>query len=234
MARAAFVLLLPLLFLSISGDSSEYYIAPTNSPANISCPVHSCLTISQYANISSNHLTSNSVLYLLPGIHVIEQPIVFRGVHNLSIIGLHSFEAHIHAFFHSACHCSFDESIFNSTCSACGALQFWNVSDITIEGFRVTVESTTSNDTVGALSFADAHNISIANMTIHSNDSGCWFGISVITSHCINIYHSKLKGSKYGVIFSGAQNIIIDDVSVYNSDYYAVRIRNSSKIGLHS
>ena len=235
MARAVALLLLPFLFVStfpIFGGSSEYYITPSDSDVNISCPVHSCLTLSQYANISDNHLASHSVLYLLPGIHVIEQPIVFRDIHNLSIQGLQNYVTHAHAVFHFPCHC-FLEPVFNSKCYACAALQFRNVSDITIEGFSVTVKGTISSDTVGAMSFADAQNVNITNMATQfslSNNYGCLFGIAMIISQCIRIYHSQIEGGMYGMISGGAQNVIVANVTFHNSDNDAIRIRNSSTV----
>ena len=231
-------LLFPLLFISTSaafGGLSEYYITPTDSHVNASCRAHSCLTLSQYASISDNHSPSNSVLYFLPGIHLIERPIVFRDIHHLSMIGLHSDIAHAHTVFHFPCQCS--SKPHDSNCHFCAALQFWNVSDIIIKGINVVIEVTASNDTVGALSFEDAENISITNVTLkcsHSNisRSACVFGVSLNKSHRISIDHSEIEGNMYGVISGWVQNIIMNYVSVRNSENDAIRLKKSSMIAM--
>ena len=229
-------LLFPLLFISTSaafGGLSEYYITPTDSPVNASCPVQSCLTLRQYASNSDSHSASNSVLYILPGIHLIEQPIVFRDIHHLSMIGLHSDIAHVHTVFHFPCQCC--SKPYDSKCHFCAALQFRNASNIIIKGFNVIIEGTASNDTVGALSFEDAQNLNITNMTLqcshlNTSRSGCVFGISLRKSHCIHIKHSKIQGNMYGMISILAQNIVVNNVNIHNSENHAIRLKNSSMV----
>ena len=231
-------LVFPLLFISTSaafGGLSEYYITPTDSHVNASCPVQSCLTLSQYASNSDSHSASNSMLYFLPGIHLIERSIVFRDIHHLSMIGLHSDITHAHTVFHFPCQCC--SKPHDSKCHFCAALQFWNVSDIIIKGINVVIEVTASNDTVGALSFEDAENISITNVTLkcsHSNisRSACVFGVSLNKSHRISIDHSEIEGNMYGVISGWVQNIIMNYVSVRNSENDAIQLKKSSMIAM--
>ena len=60
---------LPLLFLFITCTGrTTYYVKST---PNTSCPVHLCLTLSEYAQQPHIYGTSNTTLLLLPGDHVL-------------------------------------------------------------------------------------------------------------------------------------------------------------------
>ena len=77
------ILILLWFFVSARSKSAEYYIASSTS-----CPMESCLTLSQFATNSSNHLDVNSsiVLLLQPGSHKLDLEIRFQTLDHVSLL----------------------------------------------------------------------------------------------------------------------------------------------------
>lgn len=77
------ILILVWLFVSAKSETAEYYIASSTS-----CAVEPCLTLSQFATNSSNHLDDNSniVLVFQPGSHKLDLEIRFRTIDHVSLL----------------------------------------------------------------------------------------------------------------------------------------------------
>ena len=85
------------LLITLS-KSEEYYVS---APNGTGCPVNKnivCHNLSYYVNQSEVFLTSNTVLTFLEGTHILEQdePVVVRGVSNLTLQGLGEMEDGFH------------------------------------------------------------------------------------------------------------------------------------------
>ena len=78
------------LFLTLFGLllSDVYHITPSASDP---CPTETCLTLSQFADNSTNFLNStNTTLIFLPGNHNLESQILFANVSNISMLTMSS------------------------------------------------------------------------------------------------------------------------------------------------
>ena len=79
-----------LVFFTVQyGEAIEYYVKPI-ATHNISCPLSQpCLNINQYTDPSNNYLElNNTVFTFLPGKHVMERPMEFSNVENITLQGM--------------------------------------------------------------------------------------------------------------------------------------------------
>ena len=85
LCMAKFIQPVLLMFFTVRCGAIEYYIKPAD---NVTCPPPSqtCLTINQYTDPSNNYLQQNNTVFtFLSGKHVMERPMEFNNVENISL-----------------------------------------------------------------------------------------------------------------------------------------------------
>jgi len=87
------VSLLPFLLLTtICSGHTTYYIKPTPSTP---CPIDPCFTLSEYALQPLHNLTSNTMLLLLPGDHMLSVNFTVEDVSTFEIWSFTSADRHV-------------------------------------------------------------------------------------------------------------------------------------------
>jgi len=113
---------LPLLFLFITcSGHTTYYVKST---PNTSCPVHLCLTLSEYAQQPHIYGTSNTTLLLLPGDHVLTVNFTVEDTTDFEICAKVSSHIENHAV--------------TVVCQGMVGLMFRNISQVALEGLTFT------------------------------------------------------------------------------------------------
>ena len=113
----ATLLLLLVLTITCSGYTT-HYVKPT---PDTTCPTEPCLTLSEYAQQPHQYLTSNTILLLLPGVHVLSV--------NFTVENVNSFEICVQLFSHIHNHPK-----SGVACKGLLGFTFRNVSTMVLEG----------------------------------------------------------------------------------------------------
>ena len=160
-----------LLLSTICSGHAIYYIKPT---PNTLCPEDPCFTLSEYAQQSPHHLTSNTTLLLLPGDHALSV--------NLTVENVSGFEV-----FSSA-----DSHATRIVCQALVGFSFRNISHLTMHG--LTISSCGMGTIIS--SFPTAYGVSIYSV-LDTRIADCSFQDSDGTA--LGVFHSSLdlRGSNH-------------------------------------
>ena len=76
--------LLALMVVTVT-SCRELFVCPTSTSCD--CPGVPCLTLEKYAEMSDMFITSNIVLKLLPGRHVLTNTFIVKNIENFTIEG---------------------------------------------------------------------------------------------------------------------------------------------------
>ena len=209
--------LLLLVIFTVRCWAIEYYVTPING-GNATCPLSQiCLTINQYTDPSNNYLRHNNTVFtFLPGKHVMERPMEFNNVENITLQALQNNNdtyPELVPRYYSTCKKEF--WFFNSTLSlGCSfAIKMKETVNVTISGLTII----TSFVNISGISIQNSTNIQILQNTIYSNDT-----VGIYISESVDIYIESLKtrNAAFGVIMVEVYSIMILK-SLFNESFYS-------------
>ena len=204
----------------IVGGTTEHYIRPSGSLDAFSCPSQ-CHTLGGFVNASDNPFDSNSVVYFLPGKHLVERPIILRDKYNISFKGFESGIVRPRLTARFPCQCPL-YLVYTSVCDKCAVIQLHNTSDIIIERFTIVIEGTRVTDAIGAINAYESKNLSISEISLQCSPflmAGCAYGIVVNKSHSVTVERVWIRNSVYGMLVYYSEHLTFYNLSVSKSQY---------------
>ena len=207
----------------------ELFVMPTSpeSDMTLDCPGVPCLTLEKYIEMSDMFITSNMVFKLLPGQHVLNNPLTFQDIENFTIEG--EIETEISPYP------VIQYTIYNDSMVR-PALHFNNSFNITLRAVkfdyiidnrnRETVENANTNVAVfehGSDVNIDYSSISIvwsnpAEMETRLSQPVLIGGYRIKNVTNVNITEVAITGTDFiGIIFQDSTNVILSGVQVTDS-----------------
>ena len=195
----------------------ELFVTPT-SDVTLDCPGVPCLTLKKYVEMSDMFITSNMVFKLLPGQHVLNNPLIFQDIENFTIEG----EIAENSPYPVIQYTTYNDSM------ARPALHFNNSFNITLRAVKFDYiidnhnREIVENENTNVAVFEHGSDVNI----VYSSISIVWsytqppfiggYRINNVTN--VNITEVTITGTDFiGVIFQDSTNVILSGVQVTNS-----------------
>ena len=236
--------LLVLLIFTVQCGAIEYYVKPTHS-GNISCPPSQiCLTINQYTDPSNNYLELNNTIFtFLPGKHVMERPMEFNNVKNIT---LQAMDDAYPQLIPTYILCTSDtilvpyidksyqrnDIIHLSLSCFCSTIQMNEVVNVTISGLIIGAAVN-----ISGIIIENSIDINIQNNIIsYNNDlvnnATSELGVFINGSTDITIESLQTRHVVFGVLMQEVNHVLVQKSSFQNSLYSGLYIFESNHIKL--
>ena len=218
----------------------KYYVKPTDF-TNVTCPGQPCLSINEYTNDAGYYMKSNTVFTFLPGNHIVERPIVFKDVHNISLETLSN--KHDTKIFTTQlmCHnCARESERRVQYCGqvCCSVIGLISVIHASING--LTIETYSESPGITGITIKQSYNVHIqvvvfcieCNTTVISSQYVHYCGI--IAFQCNRLFVNGMQASDFanGIVLFRTSNTLINNSLFLNIRNYGMWIRSSANVSL--
>ena len=230
-----------LIIFTVKCGATEYFVKPTNS-VNVTCPLSQpCLTINQYTDPSNHYMEiNNTVFTFLPGNHVMERPIEFSNVMNITLHARNDDDAYPHLLPKYMCKTSryIQESYIHFETASnlylpccCSTIHMKKVVNVTISGIII---GTTVN--ISGIFIESSTNIHIQKNIISSNNEHVnathGIGIHIKTSIHVIIEDQQTRNVLFGVLMWEVNDVIVQNSFFQNCLYYGLSMIETNYIKL--
>ena len=213
------------LLASVSGASCrELYVHPPYFPTSL-CPGEPCHTLDWYIQHSDTYITSNTVFKLLPGEHEITNPLTARNVQNVSIEGIEIWNGMRPLILHkeALCHDMQDSSLtVTASNQSWAAVQFINVTNVTVRGVMIVVDGVSTYQSVSALSLKHVDQLQAVDLDISvfppavHNALPQTIGIRIENGTRVTLNSTVIYAGEFGVFVDMGSNILLAKLNVSN------------------
>ena len=223
---------LVLLIFTVQCRAIEYYVKPTADTGNISCPTSQpCFTINQYTDPSNNFLEQNNTVFtFLPGKHLMERPLEFINVKNITLQAKEGDNG------------DYPQLILTYKCSntigllipykymyiqkyidlllpcCCSTIYMNEVFNVTISGLTIKAK-----ENISGIIIENSIDIKIQQNVISYDDdlvnTATPFGILIGGSIYITIGSLQTKNAMFGVLMEGVDYVTVQNSSFQDSSY---------------
>ena len=198
------------IFVVVQCGAIEYYIIPTDN-VNVSCPLNqTCLTINEYTNPSNNYLElNNSVFNFLPGKHVMERPMEFNNVENITLQAMENDNAQLQLQLQPSYDNDISRCCENLLQCCCSTIGMKGVTNVTINGLDIGTAVKISGIIIENSTDIEIKSLYISNVVI---------GVLMYNVNDAMVQNSSFQDCLYtGLNITDANWIVLFDISIHNN-----------------